>query len=296
MKAKEQVIPSIRFWQRTLTSELFEVSSTESKAFVHRRVLTRPWFYYVTWIETGSGYYTLDFKDYEVRPQTIYFLLPGQVHAWRLNDDFKGLSLIFKPEYLVMGQSQGGLGQLELLQYQRERPFVSVPETQIENFRNLLQEMRAEYLADHLGRNIVLQAQLQQFLVKAERLYTTQRRPGAVHDRAAAALARSFLTLLSNKILELRTVADFAVALEVSPVYLSEVVRDTTGQPPSVHLRQRLVLEAKRLLAHTDNTVQAIGYHLGFDDPAYFSRFFKREAGVTPKQFRSEILREYQNI
>jgi AraC-like DNA-binding protein len=77
-----------------------------------------------------------------------------------------------------------------------------------------------------------------------------------------------------------------AAELGVTPGYLNEVVKAGTGRTPAQLLRQAQVLEAKRLLAATGLTVARIAHEVGFADPAYFCRFFRRETGLTPGTFR----------
>ncbi len=66
-----------------------------------------------------------------------------------------------------------------------------------------------------------------------------------------------------------------------------------SGRPAIKHIHERLVLEARRLLFHTDNSLKEIGFDLGFSDASYFNRFFKRETGVTPAGYRSNIRKMY---
>ena len=70
---------------------------------------------------------------------------------------------------------------------------------------------------------------------------------------------------------------------------LSEVVKEQSGKPAISHIHERLILEAKRLLFHTDGSVKEIAYDLGFEDDSYFNRFFKRITQQTPSEYRKHI-------
>ena len=91
------------------------------------------------------------------------------------------------------------------------------------------------------------------------------------------------------------TVGQLAGALGVTVAHLTTMVRQVMGVSAGTLLRQRRVLEAKRLLVHTDLTIAEIAFALSFADPSYFGRFFKRETKSTPRQFREEFKRKYQN-
>ena len=76
--------------------------------------------------------------------------------------------------------------------------------------------------------------------------------------------------------------------------HLRNSVKEKTGRSPGHILRQEIALEAKRLLIHSELTAAEIGFKLGFDDPSYFGRFFKRESGLSPTAFRQRIIEKYQ--
>jgi AraC family transcriptional activator of pobA len=87
------------------------------------------------------------------------------------------------------------------------------------------------------------------------------------------------------------SVAQYAKALSVTPARLRAACLEITGKPPARVLEDRLLLEAKRNLTYTNMTVAETAYHLGFTDPAYFSRFFSKRTGEAPAAFRRRVLR-----
>jgi AraC-like DNA-binding protein len=76
--------------------------------------------------------------------------------------------------------------------------------------------------------------------------------------------------------------------LHVTTNHLNETVKGTLGQPAGMIIRERLLLEAKRLLRYSDSPVAEIATHLNFEDPSYFSRFFKKHTGFSPSEFREQ--------
>ncbi|MEJ7664737.1 MAG: helix-turn-helix domain-containing protein [Hymenobacter sp.] len=93
---------------------------------------------------------------------------------------------------------------------------------------------------------------------------------------------------------ELHGVGAYAALLHISAGHLSEVVKAQSGKPAIKHLHERLVLEAKRLLLYTPLALKEIAFDLGFSEASYFNRFFKRETGVTPAEYRATIRKMYQ--
>ena len=127
--------------------------------------------------------------------------------------------------------------------------------------------------------------------------YALKLRPAEVrypHPDAKSRLAAVFLELLErqfpieslNRRVALRSARDFALHLAVHVNHLNRCVRDTTGKTTTDHIAERLASEAKALLRHTDWNIAEVGYCLGFDEPANFNYFFKKQTGLTPSALR----------
>ena len=278
----------------------FEILRTETLGVRSARALsarpTQHTFYIIHWLEQGAGTYFIDFQGHTLQPRSLYFLTPGQVHSWDIQEPVQGFTLLFTDEFLEIGQPEL-LHQVEFFHRLDQTPVIQVGQQKMSVIDGLINQLFVEYQADQLGRVIALQALLQLLLIEAQREYQ------AVHQQqltpmssAGGLLARDFKYLVGQHFLTMRTVEAYANQLHVNTTYLSDTVKHVTGLPPGAHIRQRLALEAKRLLAHTDLTAQQIAYQLGFEDPAYFGRFFKREAGSSPNAFRQHTREKYQKF
>lgn len=102
-------------------------------------------------------------------------------------------------------------------------------------------------------------------------------------------LTKAFRESLEQNFTRLKSASEYAKALNVSASYLRECIRKTTGISVSEHIQNRNILEVKRLLYHTDKSVKEIALYLGYEDYSYFSRFFKRNAGITALEFRNQV-------
>jgi len=121
------------------------------------------------------------------------------------------------------------------------------------------------------------------------RLYTAQLNKNDIATDKI--LLRNFLMKVNECFGELHEVSDYASMLNISPGHLSESVKNQSGKPAIKHIHDRLVMESRRLLLHTNKSLKEIAYDLGFSDSPYFNRFFKRETGLTPVQYRIGIRR-----
>jgi AraC family transcriptional regulator, transcriptional activator of pobA len=272
----------------------FEILRTE-KLRPTRALSTKPTqhtFYAIHWLEQGSGTYFIDFQGFKINSSTLYFLMPGQVHAWDIQEPIDGYTIFFTDEFLELAQSNLS-HQVKWMESIQQTPMITVPHIKISFFEHLLKQLFSEYETNQTGRVLAIQALFQLLLVEAQRTYQMQQAPKKTPS-AAVLLTQDFKHLVNQHFLTMKSVEGYAKALHINTNYLSDTIKQVTGLPPGVHLRQRLTLEAKRLLAHTDQSVQEIAYGLGFEDPAYFGRFFKREANSSPQAFRLAIREKYQ--
>ena len=144
--------------------------------------------------------------------------------------------------------------------------------------------MQTEYQTRQPGRTQMLQSLLQIFLIQTQRHYQIMN--SSQVPSVETRLIDQFRRLIDQEFLTHRNVQAYADRLGLTAGYLTKIAKEVTGLSASVLIRDRLILEAKRLLAHTDSTVSQISYELQFDDPSYFGRFFKRETGQSPLSFR----------
>jgi AraC family transcriptional activator of pobA len=101
---------------------------------------------------------------------------------------------------------------------------------------------------------------------------------------------KAFKSALERDFAIIKSPADYAKNLNISTPYLNECVKNTTGYSVSYHIQQRSILEAKRLLYHSDQSVKEIASELGYDDSSYFTRLFAKVTGMSPLAFRNKNL------
>ena len=156
---------------------------------------------------------------------------------------------------------------------------------------DIITEINTEYQRSEMWQQSMLAAYLTVLLTYLSRLYTEQ-----FNDKNISSdklLLKSFQEKINERFRELHEVGDYALLLNISAGHLSDVVKIQSGKPAIKHILERLTLEAKRLLFHTDHSLKEIAFDLGFSDASYFNRFFKRQTGVTPAEHRKSIRKMY---
>lgn len=247
-------------------------------------------FYHLVWVAGGSGRHIIDSSDYEVRPNTLFFMSPGQIHDFAASPDTTGFTISFSREFFALQlQGENVLEEIPYFGLDGGNHALHLREDHARDIRALLQEIAGEYF-DGRERNIgVIRSYLYVLLVKASRL--TAGNTATECTRGAAQLAARFNQLLESRFAPSRDVAEYARMLRVTERGLNEATRRALGSTAAQLIRARLILEAKRLLAHSAAHIASVADSLSFEDPAYFSRWFRKHTGSSPAEFRRGLLR-----
>jgi AraC-like DNA-binding protein len=159
---------------------------------------------------------------------------------------------------------------------------------------NLFHQILAEYNQLQLLGDRIIKDYLDILLSQINRLLQA-RQPAPAHSNNAR-VVKELQTLINQHFLEQKSAAEYAALLHLSAGYLSEIVKKQTGRSTSQLIADRTILEAKRLLVHTADSVKEIAYQLNFNEATYFYRFFKKCTNQTPEHFREEIRKKYSLI
>ncbi|WP_200272924.1 helix-turn-helix domain-containing protein [Luteolibacter pohnpeiensis] len=249
--------------------------------------LHRHGYFEVFWLE-GKGFHLNDFHSYPIDGTTLIFVTPGQVHAWSEYDQLTGVMMAFTQEFF-----DGRCGPpSELLQFPFWFPEDGIPMLKVSPesksaLEGLIREMESEYGHQQDHFESVLRWLLRTLFVRAGRIH--QGRPTSHANGRVSPVVRDFHLLLETRFKALQKVSDYAKQLGLSSDRLSELTKSHTGSSAGELIRGRLLLESQRLLAHTHLTMSEIAYELNFQDPSYFSRFFRKQTGQSPGDFRSSV-------
>ena len=245
-------------------------------------------FYEILYVTEGAGTHFVDFNTYPIKPNTFFFISPGQVHYWSTTVPLKGEILVFTNDFLLLAPADYMVMQ-DLSFFHTVEGSSTLKLNDIDHLEMMLlyQAIAKEFKVDDYRKSSALRAYLHILLLHIQRIYEVQEiRDDGTQNSIAQKLTRQFKQLVSKRSSIARPVEEYATQLGISSKHLHRTVKATTGYTPGQLIRQEVVLEAKRLFQHTNLTATEIGFRLGFDDASYFGRFFKREVGLTPGQFR----------
>jgi AraC-like DNA-binding protein len=249
-------------------------------------------FYEILWVVDGAGTHAADFEEHAIRPQTVFLVSPGQVHAVRVARPLSGYLLVFTADFLALdGLAAAAAAGLPFFRPGVANPVLALAAEDAGGLRASAEDLLAEFAAPAAWRRDMLRARLQVLLLGLGR---TARRQGVQVASPVAPVAR-FQALVDDHFRRLHRVAEYARLLALTPGHLNALTRASTGQTASALIEARRVLEAKRLLAHSDAPVAEIAARLAFADASYFGRFFRRHAAQSPGAFRAAIREKYQD-
>jgi AraC family transcriptional activator of pobA len=247
-------------------------------------------YYLLVFVKHHQGRHWVDMRPYEHSDNSFFFSDPAQMLVKEDPSPFWGTHLTFTPEFLTLANAN--LRQLPLILNPHRGHELRLSPADAAFVEAQLGQLEAEYHRPGEWQQRMLAAQLTVLLTYLSRLYTEQY-TGA-EASAEQRLLHAYQARVEEHFRELHEVGAYAGLLHISAGHLGEVVKAQSGRPAIKHLHERLVLEARRLLCYTQHPLKEIADELGFADASYFNRFFKRETGGTPAQYRSSTRKMYQ--
>ncbi|MEA9356102.1 AraC family transcriptional regulator [Bacteriovorax sp. PP10] len=238
-------------------------------------------FYHLVFITKGSGWHEIDFKRHAVKSGAMFFMMPAQVHSWAMSKDTCGIVVEF--ENLSMFSGDESFVLTEAL-----RPaasYLSLTGEKKASMSGLYQTMLEEYEAEFRDFEILLRLNLAQLII----LFSRFLKSTPVKVSRISKFRDEFNELIEKNYKTHHNVEFYAKAMGVATKSLTAKVNRNLGKNVREIIQDRCILESKRLLAYSDLSVSEIALELGFEDPNYFTRFFKLKTKTNPGKFRQKV-------
>ncbi|SFB16196.1 helix-turn-helix domain-containing protein [Azotobacter beijerinckii] len=232
------------------------------------------------YVQAGEALAAVENQRLRLAEAAIQVVPPLCVHGFRFSEDIQGYVLTLAAPLVahleeLLGHSLGVQGGFACHPVGTDRAWLDL----------LFETLFREYRGHEPGRELQLQSLVNLLMVWLGRRERRRAAPLGASERSRQYLAR-FMRLVEQHYREHLSVDAFAHRVGLSGIHLNSLCRQLVGQSALQVIHQRLLLEAKRNLIYTAMTVNELSDALGFSDPAYFSRFFRRLAGQSPKAFR----------
>lgn len=245
--------------------------------------------YYYMLVFDGASSFSVDFTKYECKGKNLLFLSPYQFLKWHYSSTSCVDMLQFHGDFYCIEYHKKEVACNGILFNNiYQQPYVPIRETVYEEIKDILEKMQNLNESELNGDISVVRSYLQLILALSSK-EKQQQAPPVMEGSLQNQNMLDFQSLLDGYFLESKEVAFYASKFGLSVNTFSKKIKKHFGKPPSKLVRERVVLEAKKLLHLTFKSIKEIASELNFEDEFYFSRYFKKEVGVSPKKFREEV-------
>lgn len=250
-------------------------------------------FYLVVLFLKGNGVHEVDFQTYDVSPGSLFLLTPGQFHHWEFSPDIEGYIFFHSQEFYNLLFPSRNLQDFPIFLSHQNSPFLQIPDDQMPWFEAQFESIYKEFGEDNPMKYRKMGALIELIYIESARLYiassnlsTAQYLPKNIE------WFQKLEVLIDEHYVAIKEPSRYAEMLNISDKHLNRSVQKTVGKTTTELIHDRVILEAKRLLSKKANNIQQVAFALGFEDASYFSRFFKKKCGYSPRSFQERYENE----
>ena len=246
-------------------------------------------YYFVLIVRQAEGLHFIDCERHLMGENSVFFITPGQCHAYDPRKITDGYALSFLPDFYQLNKPIDKIYDFPFFHTTLRSPVLFMKKN-ISRIFSLLQEIEIEFLNNDFGQQSVIRSLLEILLVQLSRAYGVDEIEHDTTARINTSRIRKLECLIDMNFVEQRKVSFYSEKLNLTSRHLNNIVKTGTGRSISDMITSRVLAEAKRLLLNSDDTVAEIAWKLNFSDKAYFHRLFKTNTNYTPEGFRNKFL------
>lgn len=240
-------------------------------------------YYCFLLIEKGSAEVVIDNQRDFIEAPVLLCGLPGDTWEWKKWQDIEGVFILFDAE-TVMAALKGNfsLDPVPFLNPEKRYPFIPLSQKRFQRLKLLSEDMK-ECLMEHPVYFDLLRAEIWQFIFLVEKEYILNGHPGRGKERKNQLM--EFVSLVNQHYASHHDVAFYANEMHITSNYLNKITNMLLGISAYNYILKRIISEAKILLKLTDVNISELAYQLGYENPGYFIRLFKKMEGMTPLEY-----------
>jgi AraC family transcriptional activator of pobA len=245
--------------------------------------------YRIGLVKKGSADYTCGIYKFKTKKNTLV-IIPARVINSSKNwtPDSEGYFLLFNMDFFLQSHFPYKFLDNKRILQSNIRPYLHLTEEQAGKVEEIFKSIFKEKHGNNAHKKELIALKIIELLILSERLYSEE--INLYGNQVKLDLVKKFANLLEANFTTERTVTFYASALHIHPNYLNALIKSHTGVTAKESIQNRLLLETKFLLHSTSLSVKEISNQLGFDDPNYFTVFFKRVEGQSPLAYRSSLV------
>ncbi len=277
----EEIQPLDDFYSNDLKSHLRKNKDLVYKPHKHN-------FYLCVFFTEGSGIHEIDFNAYTVQPGSVFFLKPGQTHSWKFDSPPKGYLFFHTQNFYELSFSNRLLHQFPFYFSQKNTPSLVLTKTRIAELHRKFEELNTEYYQKMPYQEFKITSLINTIYIDLARCYIDSKPKEVASSLRYIETLRSLEKEIEHFYLLEKSASYYANKLNISSKHLNRIVKATVDKTTTELISERVLLEAKRLIVHSNNSLSSIAEILGFEDYAYFSKVFKSKTKITPLGFKKK--------
>jgi len=270
--------------QHTQSFEIFTLKTVRENPFGKKSCGNKNKFVMI-WIIDGHVRIRVENSTLHLSSAKLLFARLEQFKGVYISEDAVGYMLLFSPVLMELTEKDYAWIHYNTQQVLERSETIIIGTELLDDLHTIISCMVKEYSGNSLYKMEILKRYFRIFLIYLSRehddIEELERRSRTEQ------IVENFMSLLDEQFRSKKMVADYAQALAVTPNYLNEVIKKMTGNPVGYHIRQRVIIEAKRQARYSDTSMKRIAYDLGFNDMSHFSKLFKNTAGLSFSAYKN---------
>jgi AraC-like DNA-binding protein len=243
-------------------------------------------FYLTVLFTSGFGIHEIDFEKYTITPGSIFTLKPGQVHHWKFSKNINGYIFFHSNDFFELLYNQGGILSRPEFFLNRKTPTISLNKKKLALIEQMFHNLTIEYKNADIFKAEKTCALAFLIYLELTRIDTNQPEDTGLNIHYLNKI-RKLESLINDNFVTLKLPRDYADLMNITPKHLNRISKYTLGITVTQLIIQRIVLEGKRLLINPKYSIEQIAEKLGYNDPSYFTKVFKKSTGIAPNSFRN---------
>jgi AraC-like DNA-binding protein len=287
---KIPVLKSDQFHESASLNDL-SINSFSNHLELNKKLIDKPHshnFYLCVLFTEGFGTHEIDFNSYKVNPGKVFFLKPGQTHSWLFDTKPEGFIFFHSQEFYEIKFLDHTLHSFPFYYSNQNPPFLELSKIKMTVLKPKFEEVYAEYQQQNLLRELKIINLINSIYIDLTRAYTADVNLEKLVSTSYSIILENLENLIHQHFYKEKLPKFYSDQLNITTKHLNRVVKKALNKTTSQLISERIILESKRLIIHSENNLAAIADTLQFSDYGYFSRFFKSKTGCTPMGFRKK--------
>ncbi len=238
----------------------------------------------------GTGTHEIDFHSYDIQPGTVFFLKPGQNHFWKFKTSPKGFIFFHSQAFYEMKFLNHRLSAFPFYYSYQNPPYLDLNSNQLIKTEQLFSQVFQEFKQQQHFRELKIVNLINSIYIDLTRAYTSHINPQKLLPPNYLKTLEHLEHLIDENFYNEKLPVFYAKTLSMTTKHLNRIVKTTIDKTTSELISERIILEAKRLIVHSEGNLSSVADTLEFTDYAYFSKVFKTKTGFTPLKFRKKYI------